>query len=279
MSYDHDKIYIDGAWVPSQGTSTIDVFDSTNGEVIGHIPDGNAADVDAAVKAAAAAFPGWAAKTSAEERAKYCTPHRRGPRRPHGRDRHRRHPRGGHAEVAEPHDPGRPADQLVQHRGPDRGELRVRDHRSATAWSCASRRRRRLPSRRGTTRCTRSPPRSPTRWPPAAPWCSSRARSPRSTPSSSPRSSTTSACRPACSTSSPAPGPRSARPSSSHPQVDMVSFTGSTRAGKAVSAAAVGQPQARGPRARRQVRQHPPRRPRRRRLRERPCATASASRT
>ena len=72
MSYDHEKIYIDGAWVPSQGTSTLDVFDSTNGEVIGHIPDGNAADVDAAVKAAAAAFPAWA-KTSAEERAKYCT--------------------------------------------------------------------------------------------------------------------------------------------------------------------------------------------------------------
>ena len=72
MSYDHEKIYIDGAWVPSQGKGTIDVFDSTNGEVIGHIPDGNAADVDAAVKAAAAAFPAWAA-TSAEERAKYCT--------------------------------------------------------------------------------------------------------------------------------------------------------------------------------------------------------------
>ena len=55
---EHDKIYIDGAWVPSQGTGTIDVFDSTNGEVIGHIPDGNAADVDAAVKAAARRLPG-----------------------------------------------------------------------------------------------------------------------------------------------------------------------------------------------------------------------------
>src|SRR4051794_25768448 len=72
VSYDHEKIYIDGAWVPSQGSGTLDVFDSSNGEVIGHIPDGNAADVDAAVKAAHAAFPAWA-KTSAEERAKYCT--------------------------------------------------------------------------------------------------------------------------------------------------------------------------------------------------------------
>jgi hypothetical protein len=36
-SADHDKIYIDGAWVSSQGTGSIDVFDSTNGEVIGRI--------------------------------------------------------------------------------------------------------------------------------------------------------------------------------------------------------------------------------------------------
>ncbi|MGK2946951.1 MAG: aldehyde dehydrogenase family protein [Acidimicrobiales bacterium] len=70
--HEHDKIYIDGAWVPSAGTSTIDVFDSTNGEVIGRIPQGTAADVDAAAKAAKAAFPGWAAM-SAEERAKFCT--------------------------------------------------------------------------------------------------------------------------------------------------------------------------------------------------------------
>jgi acyl-CoA reductase-like NAD-dependent aldehyde dehydrogenase len=69
---EHDKIYIDGAWVPSQGSGTIDVFDSTNGEVFGRIPAGNAADVDAAAKAAKAAFPEWSAK-SPEERAKFCT--------------------------------------------------------------------------------------------------------------------------------------------------------------------------------------------------------------
>ena len=69
---EHDKIYIDGAWVPSQGSGTIDVFDSTNGEVFGRIPNGNAADVDAAAKAAHAAFPEWSAK-SPEERAKFCT--------------------------------------------------------------------------------------------------------------------------------------------------------------------------------------------------------------
>ena len=68
----HDKIYIDGAWVASEGSGSIDVYDSTNGEVIGSIPNGSAADVDKAVQAAAKAFPEWAAK-SPEERAKYCT--------------------------------------------------------------------------------------------------------------------------------------------------------------------------------------------------------------
>ena len=69
---EHTKIYIDGAWVPSAGKGSIDVFDSTNGEVIGTIPAGTAEDVDAAAKAARAAFDGWAA-TSKEERAKYLT--------------------------------------------------------------------------------------------------------------------------------------------------------------------------------------------------------------
>ncbi|MSO87015.1 MAG: aldehyde dehydrogenase family protein [Acidimicrobiia bacterium] len=67
----HDKMYIDGSWVSPQGTGSIDVFDSTNGEVVGRIPNGNAADVEAAARAASAAFPGWSAK-SVEERAKFC---------------------------------------------------------------------------------------------------------------------------------------------------------------------------------------------------------------
>ena len=68
----HDKIYIDGAWVPSQGTGTLDVYDSTNGEVIGTIPLGTAADVDAAVAAARAAFATWST-TTPEERGKALT--------------------------------------------------------------------------------------------------------------------------------------------------------------------------------------------------------------
>ena len=70
--YEHDKIYIDGAWIPSTGSGTIDVFDSTNGEVIGRIPDGTADDVDKAAKAARAAFEDWSQRSS-EERGKFCT--------------------------------------------------------------------------------------------------------------------------------------------------------------------------------------------------------------
>jgi len=62
-----DRIYINGAWVPSTGTGTLDVIDATSEEVIGTIPEGTAEDVDRAVAAARAAFPAWAA-TSREER-------------------------------------------------------------------------------------------------------------------------------------------------------------------------------------------------------------------
>ncbi|MCU1346823.1 MAG: aldehyde dehydrogenase [Acidimicrobiia bacterium] len=68
----YDQLYINGAWVPSTGTDTISVIDSTNEEVMATIPAGTAADVDRAVAAAAAAFEGWAA-IAAPERAKYLT--------------------------------------------------------------------------------------------------------------------------------------------------------------------------------------------------------------
>jgi aldehyde dehydrogenase (NAD+) len=67
-----DKVYIDGAWVPSAGTGTINVINSTTEEVMGSIPEGSRDDVEKAVAAAKSAFPAWAA-TSVEERAKYCT--------------------------------------------------------------------------------------------------------------------------------------------------------------------------------------------------------------
>jgi betaine-aldehyde dehydrogenase len=67
-----DRIYINGAWVPSTGKGKLDVIDSATEEVFATIPEGTAEDVDKAVEAAAAAFPGWAA-TSREERAKLLT--------------------------------------------------------------------------------------------------------------------------------------------------------------------------------------------------------------
>jgi len=58
------KIFVNGAWVPSAGTGTLSVTDSATEEVIATIPSGTAADVDAAVAAAKAAFPAWRAVLS-----------------------------------------------------------------------------------------------------------------------------------------------------------------------------------------------------------------------
>jgi aldehyde dehydrogenase (NAD+) len=67
-----DTIYIDGAWVASDGNETIDVENPATEQVIGRIPAGTATDVDRAVKAARTAQPAWAA-TSPEERGKYLS--------------------------------------------------------------------------------------------------------------------------------------------------------------------------------------------------------------
>ncbi len=66
----YENLYINGEWVPSTGSGTIDVIDSATEEVIGRVPEGTAADVDAAVAAAKAAFDGWA-QTPVDIRAKY----------------------------------------------------------------------------------------------------------------------------------------------------------------------------------------------------------------
>ena len=67
---DYSNIYIDGAWVPSDGTDRIEVINAGTEQVMGSIPDGTASDVDRAVAAARRAFEGWAA-TPVEERQKY----------------------------------------------------------------------------------------------------------------------------------------------------------------------------------------------------------------
>ncbi|MEV1022653.1 aldehyde dehydrogenase family protein [Streptomyces sp. NPDC050264] len=65
----HDGMYIDGAWRPAAGGDTIAVVNPADEQVIGHVPAGTAEDVDTAVRAARAAFPGWAATPPAERAA------------------------------------------------------------------------------------------------------------------------------------------------------------------------------------------------------------------
>jgi betaine-aldehyde dehydrogenase len=67
---DRDELFIDGAWIASTGVSTIDVINPSTEEVMGCIPDGTPEDIDRAVQAAKKALPAWAA-TDCEDRAKY----------------------------------------------------------------------------------------------------------------------------------------------------------------------------------------------------------------
>jgi aldehyde dehydrogenase (NAD+) len=66
----YENVYINGKWVPSSGEGSLEVTNSATEEVIASVPNGTAADVDAAVGAAKAAFAGWSA-LSKEERAGY----------------------------------------------------------------------------------------------------------------------------------------------------------------------------------------------------------------
>jgi aldehyde dehydrogenase (NAD+) len=63
-------IYVAGKWVPSSGTGGIDVIDPATEEVVGTVAEGTADDVDRAVAAAAGAFSAWSA-TAKEERVDY----------------------------------------------------------------------------------------------------------------------------------------------------------------------------------------------------------------
>jgi acyl-CoA reductase-like NAD-dependent aldehyde dehydrogenase len=65
-----DKVYIDGAWVTPSGKDTIDVINATTEEVMATIPQCTPEDADKAVKAARKAFDSWSA-TSVEDRAKF----------------------------------------------------------------------------------------------------------------------------------------------------------------------------------------------------------------
>ena len=61
----HDKFYINGQWVAPKGTGKLEVIDPSTEEVCGVVPSGNADDVNAAVAAAKAAFKTWSRTTAA----------------------------------------------------------------------------------------------------------------------------------------------------------------------------------------------------------------------
>jgi aldehyde dehydrogenase (NAD+) len=66
-----DQLYIGGEWVEPAGEGSIEVVNPTTEEVIGRIPEGTAEDADRAVRAARAAFDSWS-QTAPEERARLC---------------------------------------------------------------------------------------------------------------------------------------------------------------------------------------------------------------
>ncbi|MGW4491999.1 aldehyde dehydrogenase family protein [Streptomyces sp. NPDC004376] len=66
----HDGLYIDGAWRPAAGRDVIEVVNPADEQIIGRVPAGDAQDVDAAVRAARAALPDWAATPPAERAAR-----------------------------------------------------------------------------------------------------------------------------------------------------------------------------------------------------------------
>lgn len=68
---EHGCLYIDGKWVRPFGDEVLAVTNSTTEEVMATIPDATAQDVDQAVTAAKRAFSDWSSTTVAD-RAKYC---------------------------------------------------------------------------------------------------------------------------------------------------------------------------------------------------------------
>jgi acyl-CoA reductase-like NAD-dependent aldehyde dehydrogenase len=60
-------LYIDGKWIDSVGKGSIDVINPATEEIIGRVPVGSTKDVDKAVAAAKSAFDSWS-KSSIEER-------------------------------------------------------------------------------------------------------------------------------------------------------------------------------------------------------------------
>ncbi|WP_432043982.1 aldehyde dehydrogenase family protein [Streptomyces cadmiisoli] len=61
-----NAMYIDGAWTAAAGQGVIEVVNPVEEAIIGHVPAGTAEDVDRAVRAARTALPAWSATPPAE---------------------------------------------------------------------------------------------------------------------------------------------------------------------------------------------------------------------
>jgi acyl-CoA reductase-like NAD-dependent aldehyde dehydrogenase len=70
MTIVRDSFYINGEWVPATSGETLEVTTSGTGELYATIPAGTVDDANLAVEAAAAAFEGWS-NTSPKERGEY----------------------------------------------------------------------------------------------------------------------------------------------------------------------------------------------------------------
>ena len=66
----YDKFYINGEWVEPIGKGSSEIINPATGEISARVPYGNSEDVDAAVSAAKNAFVSWS-RTSAAERADF----------------------------------------------------------------------------------------------------------------------------------------------------------------------------------------------------------------
>jgi len=69
---EHSRIFIAGQWVPSAGKEVLNVINPATEQVIATVPRGTAEDVDRAVQAAARAFSAWS-QTSVDARAAIFT--------------------------------------------------------------------------------------------------------------------------------------------------------------------------------------------------------------
>jgi betaine-aldehyde dehydrogenase len=62
----NERLYVNGKWVEPTGKGRLDVINSTTEEVMGQVPEGTPEDINRAVTAARAAFDSWSATPAAQ---------------------------------------------------------------------------------------------------------------------------------------------------------------------------------------------------------------------